>query len=92
MRPASVQLRRGARAARVWLAFLLVSFVLSEIAMAAGPEALAADAPRPELADKLRLFGQFVGDWDMKVTNPRPHGTSPVAPSEWHFGRVDRFA
>jgi len=28
-------------------------------------EGLAADGPDPELADKLSLFGQFVGDWDI---------------------------
>ena len=33
-------------------------------------EGLAAEGPFPECADKLSLFGQFVGDWDI-VEEPR---------------------
>lgn len=47
---------------------------------------LGADGPRPELADKLMLFGQFVGAWDVDVVNHRPDGTRTEVAAEWHFG------
>jgi hypothetical protein len=34
---------------------------------------------------KLALFGQFVGSWDLSVTNHRPDGDSTTVPGEWHF-------
>ncbi len=49
-------------------------------------DALRADSPRPELADRLMLFGQFVGAWDVDITNIRPDGTKVEVAGEWHFG------
>lgn len=49
-------------------------------------DAFGADGPAPELADRLRLFGQFVGSWDLTVTDIDPAGTRTVAAGEWHFG------
>lgn len=49
-------------------------------------EALSAPGPAPEHADKLSLFGQFVGSWDLEVTNyPEPEKPE-IASGEWHFG------
>jgi len=48
-------------------------------------DAFLAEGPVPSLADKLQLFGQFVGSWDLSVTNHRPDGTSETIPAEWHF-------
>jgi hypothetical protein len=48
-------------------------------------EVFLAEEPDPALADKLQLFGQFVGGWDVAVTNHRPDGSSKTIPAEWHF-------
>jgi hypothetical protein len=49
-------------------------------------EALRATGPDPELADRLMLFGQFVGAWDLAVTYVRSDGSVTEVPGEWHFG------
>jgi hypothetical protein len=49
-------------------------------------EALRSDGPLPELAAKLQLFGQFVGSWDVEITNYKPDGSREVVQGEWHFG------
>jgi len=48
-------------------------------------DALHASGRHPELGDDLRLFGQFVGDWDVDVTTIGPDG-STTQKGEWHFG------
>ncbi len=56
---------------------------------AAMMEALRADGPFPEYADKLMLFGRLIGSWDIEDVffdengnvRKRQHG-------EWHFGWV----
>jgi hypothetical protein len=52
----------------------------------AGLTALAAGGPDPELADKLMLFGQFVGAWDVDLTWHRADGSHDKSRGEWHFG------
>lgn len=49
-------------------------------------DAFAADGPTPGLADQLGLFGQFVGSWDLEVTDIAPDGTATTTAGEWHFG------
>ena len=51
-------------------------------------EALRASGPHPDLAEQLQLFGQFVGAWDVDVTNIAPDGTRQTLKGEWHFGWV----
>lgn len=48
--------------------------------------AFAADGPDPALADRLKLFGRFVGSWDLVVVNYASDGTSTTLEGEWHFG------
>ncbi|HYA10640.1 MAG TPA: hypothetical protein VEH10_03080 [Thermoplasmata archaeon] len=49
-------------------------------------EGLAADGPCPEYADKLALFGQFVGDWDIvEWRNLAPDGTWTTGRGELHW-------
>lgn len=50
--------------------------------------ALQANGPHPDLASELMLFGQFVGAWDIAVTNIEPDGTKKELKGEWHFGWV----
>jgi hypothetical protein len=50
--------------------------------------ALQASGPHPDLASELMLFGQFVGAWDVDVTNIGPDGTRKELKGEWHFGWV----
>jgi hypothetical protein len=51
-------------------------------------EALQASRPFDALAEKLRLFGQFVGSWDVEVVNYKPDGSAQSVDAEWHFGWV----
>lgn len=44
-------------------------------AAAWGLPGLGADGPDPARADKLRLFGQFVGDWDLERRWIDPDGS-----------------
>jgi len=48
-------------------------------------DAFLAEGPDPAVAEKLQLFGQFVGSWDLTVTNYRPDDSSETIPAEWHF-------
>jgi len=49
-------------------------------------DALRASGPHADLADRLMLFGQFVGAWEVDITNYGPDGTVARVPGEWHFG------
>ena len=53
-----------------------------------GPRGLSADGPAADRADKLMLFGQFVGDWDVDFTVYGPEGAQQTEKAEWHFGWV----
>lgn len=46
-------------------------------------EVLQSSEPCSELAEKLRLFGQFVGSWDVEVVNWR----SIESTAEWSTER-----
>ena len=48
---------------------------------------LAADGPYPDLSERLNLFGQFVGSWDIESVEYIDGGTRNVA-GEWHFAWV----
>ncbi|PWU19814.1 MAG: hypothetical protein C5B50_05140 [Verrucomicrobia bacterium] len=52
-------------------------------------EGLGADGPHPELAAKLALFGQFIGDWSIEA---QWYGSDGVvtrrAAGELHFGWI----
>ena len=49
-------------------------------------DAFASTGPAPGLADELALFGQFVGSWDLEVTDVAADGTETTTAGEWHFG------
>ena len=50
---------------------------------------LGADGPHPELKEKLMLFGQFIGDWDIiEARYPQPDGTEIMRKGEIHFGWI----
>ena len=52
-------------------------------------EGLGAEGPYPELADKLALFGQFVGDWSIEAQWYGPDGAiTRRAKGELHFGWI----
>jgi hypothetical protein len=50
--------------------------------------ALHAPAPYRPLADELRLFGQFIGAWDLTWRGPDHDGNEVVVRGELHFGWV----
>jgi len=52
------------------------------------PEGLASVGPDADYAEQLRLFGQFVGDWEVDFTVYGPDGTREIERAEWHFGWV----
>ena len=45
--------------------------------------ALQASGPDPTLADQLLLFGQFVGAWDVAITN-----IAPECLTRWIFSQI----
>lgn len=47
--------------------------------------ALVAKNPNPEYADKLMLFGQFVGEWDFDWYNNDENGNKRHVKGEWIF-------
>ena len=49
-------------------------------------QALGAGGPARDRADKMALYGQFVGSWDLDVVEYRDDGTTRRRPGEWHFG------
>jgi hypothetical protein len=52
-------------------------------------EALEADGPFPDHADRLMLFGRLVGSWDAHDTFFDPDGNvTGQKEGEWHFGWV----
>ena len=54
-----------------------------------GIEGLTAYGPPRRFANRLKLFGQFVGDWDIvSVRGPSPKGVRFKSGGEVHFGWV----
>ena len=52
-------------------------------------EALRADGPHPDHADKLMLFGRLVGSWDIVGRFFDEEGNvTKESSGEWHFGWV----
>src|SRR5205809_8147501 len=49
-------------------------------------DALNADDPAAERDGKMALYGQFIGSWDLDVTEFKDDGTTRRRPGEWHFG------
>ncbi len=51
-------------------------------------QSLAAPGPRPDHAEQMMLFGQFIGDWEFEATWYRPDGSIDKNLGEWHFGWI----
>jgi hypothetical protein len=49
---------------------------------------LHADGPAPERAEALKLYGQFIGDWDSDIITYTSDGTRHQGHGEIHFGWV----
>lgn len=49
-------------------------------------KALFSQGPHPDFADKLSLFGQFVGSWNVEFTDRLPDGSTQTVIGEAHFG------
>jgi len=52
------------------------------------PEALLADRPAPDRADKMMLYGQFIGAWEMDAVLHRDDGSAATGRGTIHFGWV----
>lgn len=65
-----------------------MSILLAGVSLGTGQQigGLAASGPSPELADKMMLFGQLVGDWNCEVMLIQPDGSKVNGTCEWHFG------
>ena len=48
-------------------------------------DALCASGPAPDRAEKMGLYGQFVGRWDMDAVYPQPDGSVRRSRGEIHF-------
>ena len=52
-------------------------------------EGLHSEGPNPELKEKLMLFGQLVGDWDILEDRfYQPDGTQSLAKGQLHWGWI----
>lgn len=71
-----------------WMWILGTGIVVASASLATSQQisGLGASGPAPELADKLMLFGQFVGDWNCDVVLIPPDGSKVNGSCEWHFG------
>jgi len=49
---------------------------------------LHATEPAPDRADKLQLYGRFVGDWNSRIITHAPDGARRQAEGEIHFGWI----
>jgi hypothetical protein len=49
-------------------------------------QALGADGPAPDRADKMMLYGRFIGAWDGTVTRYGDNGDRFSSSAEVHFG------
>ena len=57
--------------------------------MSSSIRGLVSVAPDPKFSEKLMLFGQFVGDWDiLEAKYPQPDGTIIKREGEIHFGWI----
>jgi Domain of unknown function (DUF4440) len=71
---------------RTWILGAWILF--ASISLSAEQEigGLGASGPAPDLADKMMLFGQFVGDWECDVVLRLPNGSKVNGSCDWHFG------
>ena len=51
-------------------------------------QGLHSAGPDSALTQKLRVFGQFVGDWECDVVSVSADGKRTKGQAEWHFGWV----
>lgn len=51
-------------------------------------DALHSDGPAPDRADKMDLYGRFVGRWEMDALHHRDDGSTQRSRGEIHFGWV----
>lgn len=52
------------------------------------PDALRADGPAPDRAEKMGLYGWLIGDWEMDATVRADDGMTHKGRGEIHFGWV----
>jgi hypothetical protein len=70
------------------LLFTAPATLISAGASAGGSiEGLDSNGPNPALADRLKLFGQFVGSWTCEILRYQD-GQPQRGSGEWHFGWV----
>jgi hypothetical protein len=51
-------------------------------------DALSADGPVAQHADKMTLYVALLGDWEVDVIDYDPDGTRHTSKGEWHFAWV----
>ena len=76
----------------MWLSrvrgLIAVAGMLVSPLLASAIEGLEAPGPDPKFAQELRLFGQLVGDWDLRISNRQDDGSWAEVAGEWHFGWI----
>ncbi|MDB5365070.1 MAG: hypothetical protein JWM77_997 [Rhodospirillales bacterium] len=73
---------------RLFRFLMLILSLLAAGPASAAVEGLEANGPNPALADQLKLFGQFVGNWDCEVLRYQDGQAQQRSTGEWHFGWV----
>lgn len=63
-------------------------FLASRAGAQATIAGLNSAAPDPALAEKLKLFGQFIGDWEFDLVSIQDDGKRVKGGGQWHFGWV----
>jgi hypothetical protein len=60
----------------------------SSLRFSSFPDALHSERPSADRADKMGLYGRFIGDWEMEAVVHAEDGTTHAARGEIHFGWV----
>jgi hypothetical protein len=61
---------------------------VSELKYSGLISALHADGPASDRAEALKLYGQFIGDWDADIVTYTPDGVRHQGQGEIHFGWI----
>jgi hypothetical protein len=67
----------------VWLA--LVFAISTSASGSADVRGLNAAGPAPAAAEKLKLYGQFIGDWEFDYIGTNPDNSKVTGKGEWNF-------
>ena len=71
-----------------WMKDVLAGALPSTVPASSEIKGSAAAGAAGEHADKLAIFGQFVGDWEFDMVQVGADGRQRTGKGEWHFGWI----